>query len=134
MKYDKLHHYGLATKSIDESIKLFLLMGYSLTSDKIIDNIQKVEIVFLKKDADHFIELIAPLKDINGPITQILNKIGSSVYHICYEVNNINDSIIEYRNAGFSIIMKPTPAIAFNNKKISFLYSSFIGLVELVEK
>ena len=49
MKFSKLHHYGLATKSIDEGIKLFLLMGYSLTSEKIIDNIQKVEIVFFKK-------------------------------------------------------------------------------------
>lgn len=133
MKHDKLHHYGLATKSIDDGVKLFLLMGYSVTSEKIIDNIQKVEILFLQKNSDHFIELIAPLDGVHGPITQILNKIGASVYHICYEVKDIDISIIEYKKAGFSIIMKPTPAIAFNYKKICFLYSSCIGLIELVE-
>jgi methylmalonyl-CoA/ethylmalonyl-CoA epimerase len=133
MKHDKLHHYGLATKSIDEAVKLFLLMGYSVTSEKIVDNIQKVEILFLQKDSDHFIELIAPLEGVDGPICQILKKMGSSVYHICYSVKNIDNSINEYKNAGFSLIMKPTQAVAFNNKKICFLYSSFIGLIELVE-
>jgi methylmalonyl-CoA/ethylmalonyl-CoA epimerase len=38
---------------------------------------------------------------------------GITPYHICYEVDNIEQSIVELRNQSFMIILKPVEAIAF---------------------
>ena len=34
---------------------------------------------------------------------------------------------------GFSVIMNPVPAVAFDNRRVAFLWSVLTGLVELVE-
>jgi methylmalonyl-CoA/ethylmalonyl-CoA epimerase len=53
----KIHHYGLATKSIEKSIKPFLALGYEICSETIFDPLQGVNLLFLKNENDHIIEL-----------------------------------------------------------------------------
>lgn len=129
----QIHHFGFATKSIENSLAEFKKLGYNPVSEKIVDPIQKVELLFIN-NSDHLIELIAPLKGEDNPVKKILDKSGSSLYHICYEVENIRDCINTLRAKGFIVILKPTPAIAFNNRNISFLYNSHTGIIELLEK
>ncbi len=130
----KLHHYGFATKSINKSLEEFGELGYKSTSELVRDNIQGVDLLFIKNDNDHLIELVAPIEGIEGPVSRILKKSGSTLYHICYEVDDLGLTIRSLIEKKFILLMNPTPAIAFNNREICFLYNSHLGLIELLQK
>ncbi len=132
--YFKLHHYGFATKSLDKSAKEFLKLGYSTTSNIIRDEIQGVDLLFIKNKSDHLIELVAPIEGINGPVSDILKRSGSGFYHVCYEVIDLDKSLSYLSQNRFIVVLKPTPAIAFDNRIISFLYNSNLGLIEILQK
>ena len=129
----KVHHYGLATKSIEKSIKSFRALGYETCSTIIFDPLQGVNLLFLKNENDHLIELVEPGQEEN-PVAKILYKLGSSLYHICYEVENLDLKIEELKKQRFVQIIPPTPAVAFNGRKICFLYNPNLGLIEFLEK
>lgn len=129
----KVHHYGLATKSIEKSVKTFLSLGYETCSEVIFDPLQGVNLLFLKNENDHLIELVEPVAEEN-PVSKILSKSGSSLYHICYEVENFEQKIEELKKQRFVQVISPTPAIAFNGRNICFLYNPNLGLIELLEK
>lgn len=57
-----------------------------------------------------------------------------SPYHICYEVENIEEAILELKKQKFILVQKPQVAVAMNNKKVCFLFNKNTGLIELVEK
>ncbi len=130
----KLHHYGFATKSINKSLEEFCELGYKSTSELVRDNIQGVDLLFIKNDNDHLIELVAPIEGIEGPVSRILKKSGSTLYHICYEVDDLGLTIRSLIEKKFILLMNPTPAIAFNNREICFLYNAHLGLIELLQK
>ena len=129
----KVHHYGLATKSIAKSIKAFVVLGYEVCSEVIFDPLQGVNLLFLKNKNDHLIELVEPANEDN-PVSKILSKSGSSLYHICYEIKNFDQKIEELKKQRFIQIISPTPAVAFQGRKICFLYNPTLGLIELLEE
>lgn len=55
------------------------------------------------------------------------------IYHICYEVDNIKESILDLRTKGFFLIQKEAPAIALGNKNVVFLFHKYMGIIELLE-
>ncbi len=79
------------------------------------------------------LELVEPVSE-KSPVRNILNKAGVSAYHFCYEVENLNDSIAELRKKKFMLLVKPVEAVAFDGRKICFLYHKDAGLIELLEK
>lgn len=129
----RVHHYGLATQSIDKSVSAFLSLGYEKVTEIIHDPIQGVYLLFLKNKNDHLIELVAPADEKN-PVTKIINKVGNSLYHICYEVADIEEQIAILKKERFIVVVAPVEAVAFNNRKICFLYHPSIGLIELLEQ
>lgn len=131
----KLHHYGYAVKSIEKSFKEFEKLGYRATTEVITDPIQGVHLLFLSNDTDHLIELVSPIdEEKESPVTKILQKNGPSLYHICYEVDSLEEAIKDLKSKRFVVVLNPTPAVAFNNRRISFLYNSHLGLIEILEK
>ena len=122
----KFHHFGIACKDI---IKTASLLKKNFLAKKIIgktyDRNQKV-FLSMWKIGDTKIELVSgkSVKKFEN------NKL---IYHICYEVNNINSQIKKLVSQGCILVMKPTPAKIFKLKKVAFLYTS-IGLIELLEK
>jgi len=126
------HHVGIAVQSIEETAKWYVGMGYSLT-DTIEDPVQNVRIAFLKKDDSPLLELVQPV-DKTSPVSNILKKLGVSAYHFCYETTELQKTIEDLENQDFKILVEPVEAIAFNYRKISFLYHLDIGLIELLEK
>ncbi len=129
----KVHHYGLATKSIEKSIKPFLVLGYEVCSEIIFDPLQGVNLLFLKNENDHLIELVEPAQQEN-PVSKIIAKTGTSLYHICYEIEDFDMKIEDLKKQRFVQIIPPTPAVAFEGRRICFLYNPSVGLIELLEK
>jgi len=128
----ELHHIGIAANSVEDTAKWYVTMGYTMTEIKE-DPIQKVLYVFLKKDGCPVLELVQPT-DKTSPVYNILKRAGVSAYHFCYETGNLQKSIEDLEKQDFKILVEPVKAIAFNNRKISFLYHIDIGIIELLEK
>jgi len=126
------HHAGIAVESIEKTAILFIEAGYKMTS-VIFDPKQNVNISFLEKAGNPLLELVEPV-DEKSPVRNILNKVGVSAYHFCYEVENLDDSIVQLRQKKFVLLVKPVEAAAFNERRICFLYHKEAGLIELLEK
>ena len=126
------HHIGIAVNSIEATAEWYAAMGYSQT-DATEDLIQNVRVAFLKKEGSPLLELVQPL-DKTSPVCNILKKVGVSAYHFCYETDDLQKTIEDLENQDFKLLVEPVEAIAFDNRKICFLYQIEVGLIELLEK
>ena len=126
------HHIGIAVRSIEDSAKWYQAEGYTL-SETILDLIQNVSVAFLERADSPRLELVQPV-DSASPVNNILKKVGVSAYHFCYEVADIQQKIKELEQQDFRLMVEPVPAIAFQNRRICFLYHIDNGLIELLEK
>jgi len=129
------HHIGVAVAELEKSQTIFeSLFGYNLVSGPFEDPIQRVRVCFLKmKDGGgQLLELVAPL-DGESPINSYLRK-GVGGYHICYETSDLENAMQEGRSAGCVPLGDPVRAIAFDNRRIAWLYTPGRFLVELLER
>lgn len=130
----KLSHIGILVKDIEQGIKNHeLLFGYKQLGPIVDDTTQKVRVVLMgTSDADPVkIELISPLAD-DSPVTDLLKK-RQSLYHLCYEVPDIEEAKKKARENGAVIISNPVEAPLFDNRKICFLFTRDHYVIELVE-
>lgn len=127
----KINHIGYIVRNIKKSVDELEELGYKKTSRLVVDNKRNIKIQFLENNK-YVVELIEPTYD-NSNVDNILKKIGPTPYHICYETKNIYEKIEELEKKGYMILEKPTEAIAFKDKKVAFLYSKYIGVIEIVE-
>lgn len=130
----KIHHIGYIVKNINKALNEFEALGYTICSEKIYDKSQEAEIIFIKNNYGEKVEVITPYNK-NSKLNGILKKYGNSTYHICYEVENVEQKIQELRkNYSYMPITNVLNAVAMNNNKIVFMINKDIGLIELVEK
>lgn len=129
----KLHHLGIAVKSIKESCSFYEnSLGWVIRSKVYYDPIQSVNVQFLGDENDILYELIEPV-DLQSPVANFLNK-RISLYHFCYEVIDINQSIKDLINSGFLLISGPSESVTFNGKQIAFIINQDNLTIELVER
>jgi len=113
---------------------LSTLFGYKVVSGPFDDPIQKVSVNFLaKSDEDAAeIELIAPIAE-DSPIRSMLAKDGGGAYHLCFETNDIDAALTHARNNGCIVVSSPVPSVAFQGRRIAWIYTRSRQLFELVE-
>ena len=118
----KLHHVGLGVASIAK-----------LTQDAVTwdDPIQKVRVAFVELNGAT-IELVEPLGE-NSPVIRSIRE-GITLLHLCYEVPDLELALQRARTFGFRRIQKPVPAVAFEDRRIAWVFSFDYGLVELLEE
>jgi methylmalonyl-CoA/ethylmalonyl-CoA epimerase len=126
------HHIGYAVHDIMLTATFYIEAGWQMSNIQV-DVIQNTKIAFLSKDGMPLIELVAPI-DENSPVVKMLNKVGITTYHICYEVENICDAITELRKQKYILLFNPVEAIALDNRRICFLYNKNVGLIEILNK
>lgn len=125
------HHIGIACADIDATAMQYEALGYKKGS-KIIDELQDIEICFLEHDSMPRLELLGAVNE-NSPVVQTLQKSGTSPYHICYTVENIDESIKKLKKQKFLVVSKSKPACALDNHEVAFLYHKDVGLIELLQ-
>lgn len=128
----RFHHFGIACRDIRETGKFYEEIGYEI-GEIIFDPLQNVNICFLKHSSMPLVELLSPV-DGASPVVQILEKVGVSPYHTCYEVDDLDEAIKVFRKQRYVVVSKPKNACAIDNRKVSFIYNPNMGLIELVEK
>ena len=117
----RLHHIGLAVRSIEEAVP-----GVAAVEDPI----QRVSVGFVRFSGLP-IELIEPAGD-RSPIEESLKK-GTRLVHICLEVPSLEVALEHCARHGFRKISTAAPAVAFDMRRIVWVFSGIFGLVELVE-
>jgi methylmalonyl-CoA/ethylmalonyl-CoA epimerase len=135
MKIGKLNHVGVATPSIDASVKMYRdVFGATDVSEKFVMEEQGVWVQFVNLPNSQ-IELIEPWGD-KSPITAFLAKNPKGgQHHVCFEV----DDIIAARDAmaakGATVLNDGKPRIGAHGVPVIFLHPKDTGgvLVELME-
>ena len=128
----KLHHIGIASNNIQEAIKRHkALFGLRQVTSVVEDPVHKVSAVLLSDPRGVFIELIAPLTD-DSPVSNILKK-GISLYHVCYLVENLDETLKKIRRKAV-VISKPAPAKLYGGRRIAFVYTLDNYVVEFLEE
>ena len=129
----KIEHLGIAVANMDESIKLFesLLGSQCYKIEEVVS--EHVTTAFFQI-GESKIELVAAT-DPTSPIAKYLDKKGSGIHHIAFDVENIESEIERLLKEGFELI-SATPKDGADNKRIAFLHPKSTDgvLVELCEE
>ncbi len=130
MKNLKFNHIGVATKNINEELKIFEILGYKKESEIFIDENQGIKGIFISAAGQPTLELLENLND-GGPLNNLLKK-GIKFYHLAYESQNIEEDISRLEKVAGAIVVSPVK-IATYYKKVAFLLLKNRTLIELVE-
>ncbi len=124
----KFHHLGVACKDIQAELQSIRKLHKIIEETSVVfDENQKAELCMITVEDGLNIELVS-----GAPVENLLKK-RISYYHICYEVDDIDQSIETLIENGGMLISPPKEAILFNNRKVAFLMLSY-GIVELLNK
>jgi methylmalonyl-CoA/ethylmalonyl-CoA epimerase len=130
-----LHHLGFVVKSISTVADEFAAsMSAHWDGEIIHDPIQRVRVAFFSPvdSANPVYELIEPASE-DSPVTDFLKKRGG-LHHVCYEVNDLDAALEAARSTGWAIASSPAPAVAFEGRRIAWIFSKTRLLMELLER
>ena len=130
-----LHHLGYVVASISKVAQEFALsMGLRWDEQIIHDPLQRVRVSFFwpADSRNPVFELVEPASD-TSPVTRFLRK-GGGLHHVCYEIDDLESGLLKSRATGLAIISPPTPAVAFNGRRIAWVCSRSRLLMELLER
>ena len=129
----RLNHVGVATPSIDDSVKLYRdILGATDIGEKFALPEQGVWVCFVNFENSQ-VELIEPY-DENSTITGFLKQnTAGGQHHICYEVEDIHVARDEMLAKGVRVLGEPR--IGAHGTLIIFLHPKDMGgvLIELME-
>jgi methylmalonyl-CoA/ethylmalonyl-CoA epimerase len=130
----KFHHVGYAVADIDRYLNDFLLPLFApaRVSPVYEDPIQRVRVLFAEVSPGTLIELVEPL-DEESPVTRFLGDARGGLYHLCYEVEDLDVAVKRFRKHRCLPLAPAAPAVAFGGRRIVFLMTPQRDLIELVE-
>ncbi len=133
MKHWKsINHIGYAVRDIQKTAQYYIDAGWQLSSI-FEEEVQQSKIAFLTRESFPKIELVAPLNAGSpSPVDTYLQKIGCSTYHVCYDVDDIEQAVEDLFDEGFKPLFEPVESVAMEGHKICYLYHLHVGLIELV--
>lgn len=128
----KIHHVGIAVPSIAEDGGAYCkALGLPPYGEVTADEVQRVRVAFVRVNGEVQIEFIEPLGP-DSPVHGALRQ-GGGVYHICYEVGDIEAAIEQVCAGGGILVSGPVGAAAFDGRRIAFCYLGH-SLLEFVER
>jgi methylmalonyl-CoA/ethylmalonyl-CoA epimerase len=131
----KLNHVGVATPSIEDSVKLYRdLLGATSIGEKFVMEEQGVWVCFVNLPNAQ-IELIEPYGG-KSPIHGFLAKNPKGgQHHVCFEVEDIIATRDEMQAKGASVLNDGKPRIGAHGVPVIFVHPKDMGgvLVELME-
>lgn len=126
----RIHHIGYVVNDILKSIQEYEQLGFAKESEIVQDVARKVFICFMI-NGDYRVEFIAPCVS-DSPVSNLLNKVGESPYHICYISADLDHDLKTLTSQKYLMIERPSSAVAIEGKRVAFLFKKNVGLIELV--
>lgn len=129
----RLDHIAIAVKDLEESIKLWTaaLRIESEAVEEIPD--RQVRLAKLKVKNSPAIELVAAFGE-DSPLEKFIAGRGEGIHHLCFQVTDIEQALVELQKAGMRLIQEK-PMLGAGGSRIAFLHPSNLNgvLIELVE-
>ena len=126
----RIAHIGIAVRAIDEMLPFYRdLIGLD---EHPLEDSDGARIAGLAA-GPQLVELLEPLSP-DSPIARFLARRGPGIHHICFAVENLDDTLARCRDKGVRLI-DDTPRIGADGKRIAFLHPASTGgvLIELTE-
>lgn len=130
-----LHHVGYVVQSIQNSAASFAKSLALEWDGKIIhDPLQTVLVSFFKPIApgNAVIELVEPV-GTESKVYPFLER-GGGLHHLCYEVDSLDRQLIWTKENHDTIVRRPQPAVAFEGRRIAWVFTKMRLLVEYLER
>ena len=124
----KLHHLGIACVDIEESLA-YLRNNFEVirVGNPVFDEGQGVSIIMV------YLKDSLPFELISGETVKPFIKRNAFIYHLCYEVADLHQSVASFIQNGAIVVSSPKPAVLFGERPVAFL-STELGLIELLQK
>jgi methylmalonyl-CoA/ethylmalonyl-CoA epimerase len=143
-----IHHIGYAVDDIEKAYMVLSMLGYEkceyscakMGGGGVVEDIDRNIKILMLKNRSICVELVSFLDRKKSSPIDFLFKSKSTFpgngipYHICYNVDNITETIDLLKTKRFIIIQSPCKAIALGNSTVAFLFHKDIGIIELYEK
>ena len=130
MKIKRVEHIAIAVESLSQSIDLLRnTFGLSLEYE---EQIGQTRLAMLPV-GETYIELLEGQGPESG-VTRWISERGAGLFHICFEVEDIDAALAELRAKGVKL-RDETPRIGHGGARIAFLDPSSTGnvLIELAQ-
>lgn len=127
----RIAHIGIAVRSLGESSPFYRdILGLPEVA---LDDADGAAIAGFAS-GESLVELLES-RVPDSPIGKFIDRRGPGIHHICFVVDDIEDTLSRCRAAGVRLIDE-TPRIGAEGKRIAFLHPSSTGgvLVELTEE
>jgi len=126
----KIHHVGLAVKSLSEGCAYLENLGAKVISSPCQDDQQKAKVQFVNLGG-LVLELIEPI----SPDSPVMNSVKTNrrLYHLCYEVENFDELVSAWQKKECVMVSSPKPAEAFQGKRVAFFLTRQGDLFEFLE-
>ena len=125
----KLHHLGIPCGSIAAAREQLLAQWPGLKAGpEVFDAAQDATLCLLADPKGGLAyELVT-----GAAVTGVLKK-GLALYHLCYEVKDLDAEMARLQREGYRSIREPLPAPLFNGRRAAFMHG-LLGMVELLEE
>jgi methylmalonyl-CoA epimerase len=130
MKIKRVEHIAIAVDSLGESIKLMQdTFGLKLEYEEAVGTVQ----LAMLPVGETYIELLEG-KTADSSVTKWIAEKGAGLFHICFEVEDIDGALDELRAKGVKL-RDEVPRIGHGGSRIAFLDPASTGnvLIELAE-
>jgi methylmalonyl-CoA/ethylmalonyl-CoA epimerase len=124
----RISHIGIAVRALAESVPFF--RDVLDLKEVPLDDADGAAIVGFSA-GDALVELLEAAT-ADSPIARFVEKRGPGIHHICFSVDDLDDTLARCRAAGIQLIDE-TPRVGAEGKRIAFLHPRSTGgiLVEL---
>jgi methylmalonyl-CoA/ethylmalonyl-CoA epimerase len=130
-----LHHLGFVVSSISAVAEEFAASMSARWDGKVThDPVQRVRVAFFLPvdERNPVFELVEPAGEMS-PVSNFLKRQGG-LHHLCYEIDDLESGLREARSVGLVVVANPTPALAFDGRRIAWVCSKRRLLLELLER
>ena len=115
----KINHIGIAVKSLEDALPFYrdnlcmILKGIEEVAE------QRVRVAMLQV-GESMIELLEPTSE-ESPVAKFIEKNGSGIHHIAYEVTDIEAAIAKLQADGARMIDEK-PRLGAHGTRIAFIH------------
>jgi methylmalonyl-CoA/ethylmalonyl-CoA epimerase len=131
----RFHHVGLLTDQPELAVGRLARLGYT-AGPEVFDPLQEARLRMCSgPGAEPRIELITPGPG-NPGLGKLLKRRGDYMYHVCYEVDAIDDGVrwLQLDDQERLVeVVAPRPAVLFGGRRVAFYATPGLGLVEFLE-
>ncbi|MBI4612664.1 MAG: VOC family protein [Planctomycetes bacterium] len=129
----RLHHVGCAVREIAPAVQRYReIYGFTNVSLPIHVPAQRANVCFVEVAPQIYVEFVEPAGP-DSPVEGVLARTGGGLYHLCFEVEDLDLAIRELRSRGYSPISK-FEASGNGPHRFVFLLDPDRQVLELCEK